>query len=76
MCTREALEFFKQSLMGDSGGGSRRMWTVKSVFIRFQKRRTVLETGLEAIHVTLWQRIWLYFVHAPKLCEDEFKAIV
>lgn len=32
------------------------LWIVKTGIMRFQRRRTVLETELEAICVTLWLR--------------------
>jgi hypothetical protein len=59
--------------MGNSGGNSKdrmliEMWRVKTVFMKFQMgRRTLLGIRVEAIHATLWQRAYVYFVHALKL---------
>lgn len=54
LSTREALNCNKQGLMGDYGRSSEdQNATVKARFRRFQMRmRILLETELEAMHVT------------------------
>jgi hypothetical protein len=69
MQAREALKCCKQSLKGECGRSSEdqnaiKTQIVKAQFLRFQMgRRTLLEIGLEAIHLTSWLRSCLHFAH-------------
>jgi hypothetical protein len=43
------------------------MWSVKAVLMKFHMEMRILPgIGLEAIHVTFWERMCLYFAHALK----------
>jgi hypothetical protein len=64
----------KQRPMGDSGGSSEDliligMYTVKTASLRYQiGTRTSLGIGVEASHVSFWQRTCLCFVCLLRFC--------
>jgi hypothetical protein len=61
--------------MGDSGGAQKttiptEIQTMKASLTRFHmEMRILFGIGLEAIHSTFWQRIYLHFVPVLRPCE-------
>lgn len=82
MQDKEALECCKQSLIDNSGISSLAQNSHRNAFNKDHanevsvEMRTLLGNGLEAIHITFWQRTYLKFDYVLRLCVIEFKGLI